>query len=100
MRITQQQADTVKRLAKQMFGQPADVYLFGNRVNDAARGGDIDLYVEPSACSLKGRSGLHEKLRLASLLQMELGEQKFDIVVAQDPQRAIKAEARSKGIRL
>lgn len=100
MRITQHQADTIKRLVKRTFGVRANVYLFGSRVNDDARGGDIDLYVERTAGELDSRSGFQEKLRLASLLQRELGEQKFDIIVAQNPRRAIEVEARTKGVRL
>lgn len=96
MRLTSQQADTIKRLVKKTFGQPADVYVFGSRVDDRARGGDIDLYIDAKS----KRPPLRSKLHLTSLLQMELGEQRFDIVLAKDPTRAIEIEARATGVRL
>lgn len=96
MRLTEQQTDTIKRLVKRTFGQPADVYLFGSRADDHARGGDIDLYIDAK----DHQAPLSSKLHLASLLQMELGEQRFDIVLAKDPDRAIEVEARATGVRL
>lgn len=96
MRLTTAQISTIKRLAKQTFGQPAEVYLFGSRVDDQVRGGDIDIYIDTDA----RQSLLRKKLRLTSLLQMELGEQRFDIVVRQNPERAIEFKARTRGVHL
>jgi predicted nucleotidyltransferase len=46
MRLTVQQADTIKRLACEIAGPNACVRLFGSRLDDTARGGDVDLLVE------------------------------------------------------
>lgn len=96
MRISRQQADIIKNLARQTFGEPTEVYLFGSRTDDSARGGDIDLYIQPA----RQDSLFRKRLHLTSQLQRALGDQKIDIVIAREPQRPIDIEARAKGIAL
>lgn len=56
--------------------------LFGSRVDDAARGGDIDLLVE-SPDPLDSR--LQVQLRLGARLERTLGGRRIDVLVI-DPQ--------------
>jgi predicted nucleotidyltransferase len=46
MRLTNQQARDIARLAHRMAGETARVRLFGSRLDDDAKGGDIDLLLE------------------------------------------------------
>jgi len=46
MRLTEQQAKDISRLAHQVAGETARVRLFGSRLDDNAKGGDIDLLLE------------------------------------------------------
>ena len=46
MRLTDRQRALVLGLLHDRFGNDARVVLFGSRVRDDHRGGDIDLYVE------------------------------------------------------
>lgn len=46
MRLTKQQIDTITQTFFRLAGTAATVYLFGSRLNDQARGGDIDLLIE------------------------------------------------------
>lgn len=46
MRLDSQHIAAIKQLAAEQFGAGARVRLFGSRVDDAARGGDVDLLVE------------------------------------------------------
>ncbi|WCT74210.1 hypothetical protein PQ455_02980 [Sphingomonas naphthae] len=46
MRLTEQEIAAIKGAAAEAFGPDAVVRLFGSRVDDALRGGDIDLHVE------------------------------------------------------
>ena len=45
MRLSANVATVLTRLAKKHFGEEAKVRLFGSRVDDSARGGDIDLQI-------------------------------------------------------
>ncbi|MHB1273862.1 MAG: hypothetical protein ACYCZD_14055 [Rhodanobacter sp.] len=46
MRLSAQHIAAIKQLAAGQFGAGARVRLFGSRVDDAARGGDMDLLVK------------------------------------------------------
>ncbi len=44
MRLTPRQQQIIREAARDVFGTEARVWLFGSRVDDSRRGGDIDLY--------------------------------------------------------
>jgi predicted nucleotidyltransferase len=46
MRLTDHQAAEIVKLARQIAGVPVDVRVFGSRLNDHAKGGDLDLMIE------------------------------------------------------
>lgn len=46
MRLTPIQIDTIKSTAQAVLGEGVQVTLFGSRVDDSAKGGDVDLMVE------------------------------------------------------
>ena len=46
MRLTDQEVASIKAAAREAFGETAVVRLFGSRVDDSLRGGDIDLHIE------------------------------------------------------
>lgn len=43
MRITSLEKEIIRSSVKKHFGGNADVYIFGSRVDDDRKGGDIDL---------------------------------------------------------
>ena len=45
MRLTKSQVQTIKQVVAVMAGEAAQVTLFGSRVDDDKKGGDIDLLV-------------------------------------------------------
>jgi len=100
MRLTQAQIDAIKQAAEQTFGPEANVWLFGSRVDDQKRGGDIDLYVELPPGKAKDRSRLESRFWMR--LQRALGEQKIDVVTHLQgaPMRPIDQQARATGVRL
>jgi predicted nucleotidyltransferase len=69
----------------------ADVYLFGSRVNDDAKGGDIDLLV------LSKTINLMAKLDILAQLHQQLGEQKIDLAIYPDLSRPFARLAVKEG---
>ena len=77
MRLKVKEAEFIKQIAKDCFGKEAKIYLFGSRVSDDKKGGDIDLYIETT-----GKEHLFDKkLKMLQALYAKLGEQKIDIVI-------------------
>ncbi len=77
MRLSKIYIKTIKEATIKYFGSNAKVYLFGSRVDDTKKGGDIDLYIE-TECE---EELLDKKLMMLSYLHKNLGEQKIDIVI-------------------
>ena len=46
MRLQSKEVDAIRQAAKDTFMSGTAVFLFGSRVDDSKRGGDIDLLVE------------------------------------------------------
>jgi predicted nucleotidyltransferase len=96
MRLTSFEITAITHSAKNIFGESAKVYLFGSRVDDTKKGGDIDLYVVS-----ENQDNLVEKeIKFKTALDRVLGEQKIDVVIARDNQRPIEMQAIENGIEL
>ncbi|MGM0477514.1 MAG: nucleotidyltransferase domain-containing protein [Pseudomonadota bacterium] len=96
MRLTDEQQTTIRRTAEELFGPAARVSLFGSRVDDTKRGGDIDLLVETDEV-LDNRATT--AARFAARLQRQLGDRRIDVIII-DPrtrQQPIHEVARSTG---
>jgi hypothetical protein len=48
MRLTENQIKSIRQAVKENFGAGTQVWLFGSRVDDSKRGGDINLLVCPN----------------------------------------------------
>jgi predicted nucleotidyltransferase len=46
VRLTKQQTQIITQTVTRLSGSGTGVYLFGSRLNDQAKGGDIDLLIE------------------------------------------------------
>ena len=79
MRLQEHEIKSIHKVVS-AFDKNAKIYLFGSRVDDKKRGGDIDLLLISNILSFRDkrriRVGLHEKL----------GEQKIDIVIVKKGQ--------------
>ncbi|THD07708.1 nucleotidyltransferase domain-containing protein [Metallibacterium scheffleri] len=100
MRLTPEQAAIIRSAAAEVFGTDARVWLFGSRVDDARRGGDIDLLIE-TRDRLAPAELVRRRTRYAARLYRSLGEQRIDMVITAqgepDP-RPVVAEAQRHGI--
>jgi predicted nucleotidyltransferase len=76
MRLTIQQIEIIKQKTVKIFGENAKVYLFGSRVDDAKKSGDIDLLIETSE-----ETTLMDKLQLMALIQLVISNRKIDLLV-------------------
>jgi predicted nucleotidyltransferase len=77
MRLTQRQQRVINDAAAKTFGPDAKVILFGSRLDDQKRGGDIDLLVE---CPAPVENAGMAAARMAAKIQMQLGERKVDVL--------------------
>ena len=95
MRLNDLERNSIKKAFKDVF-KNGEIYLFGSRVDDNKRGGDIDIYIIPQI-----KENLREKKSLfLSKLYEYIGEQKIDIIIAKDKNRLIEQEAIKNGVRL
>jgi uncharacterized protein len=73
MRLTPDQAQAIRQRIRSHMGTHARIWLFGSRVDDSRRGGDVDLYVEPeTAPDLVARLRCRRELAEALDLNVDL----------------------------
>lgn len=99
MRITDKDKQAIIKMTHQYFDDSAEVYLFGSRVDDSKKGGDIDLYIIPKH-SNSTKQLFDKKIKFLVALSLALGEQKIDVVIAKDKNRLIEKEAIRTGVKL
>ena len=78
MRITVNEISIIKNLAQKVFGKGTMVYLFGSRVDNAKKGGDIDLFITNKENS---NLTISSKIEFLTELKLLIGEQKIDVVL-------------------
>lgn len=94
MRLTPAQINTIQSTVHAVLGKGAQVTLFGSRVNDQQKGGDVDLYVETV------QPDLMKKIRCKVSLQDQL-DLPVDLIVKPHGDRSpIALIAKQEGIRL
>ena len=101
MRLNPHQRQTIKQAAHTCFGADATVRLFGSRIDDRKRGGDIDLLISTSLTDPDAIA--HAEIAFQVWVQQVLGEQRIDVLVDYPSQRVrppIFAIADQTGIRL
>nr|VFK19149.1 MAG: Nucleotidyltransferase domain-containing protein [Candidatus Kentron sp. LPFa]VFK33637.1 MAG: Nucleotidyltransferase domain-containing protein [Candidatus Kentron sp. LPFa] len=97
MRLTERQRTIVYDCGLRTFGSEAKVRLFGSRLDEHKKGGDIDLLVEcPTPVENAGFVTAH----MSAKIQMQLGERKIDILYTWSGrlQSPVHEAARREGI--
>jgi uncharacterized protein len=93
MRLTDRERNTIVS-AVHRYDAKAQVYLFGSRVDDAKKGGDIDLLVRSASI------GAAERRRIRRSICDAIGEQKIDILVAANLDNPLVRVAQRSGVLL
>ena len=99
MRLTPSQIDSIRIAARKVLGQQVSVRLFGSRVRDDLKGGDIDLFFEtPDAIDNRALA----ICRIQGALLSALGDRKVNILLkdARTPEARIFEIAREQGVLL
>ena len=76
MRLSKREIEVILQVAEDIYGTDVKVYLFGSRVDDSRRGGDIDLLVRTTSA----KKGILDRVRMASRIKSLIGDQKIDII--------------------
>ena len=95
MRLNEHYRETIVSVAKEVYGDTVNVYLFGSRTDDHKRGGDIDMLVRTEGA----KKGFMGRIQMASKLKWLLGDQKIDIIEDHEESLVVE-EALRTGIRL
>jgi len=93
MRLDKKEIESIKESFIEVF-EKGSIYLFGSRVDDTQKGGDIDLYI------ISPNTNLQKKIEFLVSLKKRVGDQKIDVILSRDKERIIEQEALSKGIKL
>ncbi len=99
MRLSAQSQAIIHQAVVQRFGDCAQVRLFGSRLDDAVKGGDIDLHIH----LLEGVDNpLWEASLLSAQLQRKLDGRKVDVRVldTSHPSLPVDLVALSEGVLL
>lgn len=95
MRLSKREIEAILQVAEDIYGTDVKVYLFGSRVDDSRRGGDIDLLVRTTSA----KKGILERVRMAARIKSLIGDQKIDIIGDYEDNQVVQ-EALKNGILL
>ena len=91
MRLNKKDIQSIVRVAKEIYGEGVEVYLFGSRTDNEKRGGDIDLLVRTTS----EKKGVLARIRMIARLKQFLGD-----VIGDHEESLVAKEALITGIRL
>ncbi len=86
MRLTSDQTHAIVSATRALAGNDARVWLFGSRLHDELRGGDIDLLVE---CAQPVARPVWLAAQITARLQRVLGDRRIDVLVI-DPATVVE----------
>ncbi len=99
MRLTENQRESIKSVVRSVVGEESRIWLFGSRVDDSKRGGDIDLLIETETVVSNRATVL---CQLEGALVVQLGNRKIDVLLkdAHTADISIYHAARQTGVLL
>ena len=97
VRLLPKEMEIIRATVVRLLGDRTCIRIYGSRAREDEKGGDLDILVE-TECPLQNR--VASACRLASELQMQLGDQKIDVILI-DPltnKQPIHQIARQTGV--
>ena len=76
MRLDSEIKNKIIKYANQYFGTDIKLYLFGSRVDDTKKGGDIDLYLESSK-----EVDINQQIKFLNDMYKNVTERKIDLII-------------------
>jgi len=74
MRLNKNEIEAIKKIFIEVFRE-GEIYLFGSRIYDNLKGGDIDLYI------YSPKATLEKKIDFLVYLKKIIGERKIDVII-------------------
>jgi len=95
MRLEKDEINLIKTEIKKFIN--GDIYIFGSRINDKKKGGDVDIYIVPfEEIDLKRKILLSNEIKAALEYKLMMN---VDVLISKDKNRKIEKEA-LKGIKI
>jgi len=76
MRFKAEEKNKIIQYAKDFFGNEINLYLFGSRVYDNKKGGDIDLYLES-----ENIIDMQTQIKFLTAIYKDITQRKVDLLV-------------------
>lgn len=76
MRLNVEMKNQIIKYAGQSFGTDIKLYLFGSRVYENKKGGDIDLYLESSK-----EIDINQQIKFLSTIYKHVTQRKVDLII-------------------
>ena len=98
MRLEPDEIQAIRQAARAVFGDRTTVRVFGSRVHDHFKGGDLDLHLEVEP----GQATLANEMTFRDLIERPLDELKVDVVLHErsEPLTPIDEIALRDGVKL
>ena len=95
MRLSKEEIEFIKKEIKKLID--GDIYIFGSRIDDKKKGGDVDIFIVP-----KEKLSVKDRVMLANEIKINLEYELMlpvDVIISKDLNRDIEKEA-IKGIKI
>ena len=94
MRISEFEKEVIITSIRKNFNEVERIILFGSRIDDSKRGGDIDVLLPTS-----DDDAFIKKIQTLTDMQLRLGEQRIDLITADaDDERLIVKKGKEEGL--
>ncbi|MDP2071928.1 nucleotidyltransferase domain-containing protein [Methylotenera sp.] len=95
MRLSAEAINVIQDAFLRVF-EKGELYLFGSRVDDTRKGGDIDLYVVTDQQNRLGE----KRIDFLAQIKHKIGDQRIDLVINRGTNRPIDKIATNEGVLL